>query len=354
MSDQPRAPHMTATTEVYSPGSGKCEPVKIGQPDEGVVSMDRAAYRKAAKVQSERDELAEAAAAQSTTSSTPPNPVVQERANPTNPTAPPIAEPKVPRAPAAEQPSGKTPLAPSKRKGPKRRRQVAAKQDTPAPAGSLGALREDQGRLEVRVELLASETNAKIDGVLHLLQTMIQTASRVEADEMAAMREEKRDDPDGGMTDASTALEAAEARPRSVSEVLDGDPDLAEEEFDDQEKVEIATSIPVDPTTAAVERMQVFIGRKNPLKDFRRFWATVCPRAGFLEWPKEMQEKFTGMFSQVVGHPRFLYQVRTCADTFHNGQVIGEEQMYKMLVVMAGACVLYQIITTPGPAQAGG
>lgn len=357
----PRAPHMTATTEVYSPDSGKCEPVKIGQPDEGIKTLNREQFRMAAKVQAEKDSELEALAAQSTTSSppTPPNPVAQQRANPTNPVAPSIAEPKVLRAPAAEPPSGKASPAPRKRSGPKRRRQVAAKQDTPVPNGSLRELRENQDKLEARVEALSADTNAKIDGVVHLLHEMIQTTAN--AQPPAAMREEKEEPFVQGMTDASTALDVAGADPRSVSEVL-GDDEYGNEEEQEEwaekstrEIVEKALvpveSQPADRTTEAVGRMQAFMKRKNPLKDFRRFWATVCPRAGFLEWPKEMQEKFTETFSTVVLHPRFLYQVRTCVDTFQNGQVVGEEQMYKMLVVMAGSCALYQIITTPDPAN---
>ena len=122
------------------------------------------------------------------------------------------------------------------------------------------------------------------------------------------------------------------------------DDDLDEVD-DDAALIENQSLDPFEPGDPNIARMQAFIQRRTPLKDFRRFWQGLCPRAGFQEWPAEMQTKFTGIFNTIILHPRFLAQVRRTVLTFHNGNCMGEEQMYKMLVMLAGNCALYSIIT---------
>ena len=58
-----------------------------------------------------------------------------------------------------------------------------------------------------------------------------------------------------------------------------------------------------------------------------------------------MQTQFTDVFTSTVNHPKLLHQVRRAMLKMRNGQCIGEEQMYKVVLMLAGHCVLYSLIT---------
>jgi hypothetical protein len=82
------------------------------------------------------------------------------------------------------------------------------------------------------------------------------------------------------------------------------------------------------------------------VKDFRRILAGTAPRAQFQEWPQEMQESFATAFHNIILHPKFLHQVRRLTRTFRNGNLIGEEQMYRLLLMLAGPVAMYGIISS--------
>ena len=335
MHDAMPAPQMTSSTEVLLPGSDKPVNMKIGHVDEGVPTLSREEYRVAAQIQANKD----------AENATYDEEMAKCKADPTRvePVAPTTRV--LPKAPVAVPPSGKPSQAPpavsaqktilAQPKGPLSMKRLAAEADV----------------ISDRIGALEETVTTKIDGIVDMLTGLIQTAQDMKAQEEgteprlptlpapAIMGEEKKVEPvPTGMVDATTALRLAPPDDQlQVHDKMEEESRLLTDEH--LESLEP----PVEDIRLA--QLQVYLQRHRPLRDFRRFWHGVCPKAGFNEWPKEMQGQFTELFNSIVMHPKLHTQVRKLTDTFENGQIIGEEQMYRMLVLMAGVCSVYTIVT---------
>lgn len=344
------APIMQSSTEVMLPGSETPVTVKVGQVDEGVPVLSREEFQKASAIQKARDRA------------------IEEKKTGTNaqpktktglPLDPPIAP--SPAAPSAARPSGKpSPV----------RRTTSDPKTAPRKSKTPPVARDPRfNALEARISEM-EEGQALVARGMDKVIEMLAARDKREFDARNAPQD-LHISPGQPTTfqDASTALnaggeeeEVTDAAPRRTEEGF-GSLSLAEELDDEDIDMDVVEAVEADspdeavvraPAVAedsfeagdpAIARLQAHIARKNPLKDFRRFWASIIPRAGFTEWPIEMQERFTETFNNTVRHPKLLYQVRRAMLKMRNGQCIGEEQMYKAVLMLAGHCVLYSIIT---------
>lgn len=339
------APIMTSSTEVLLPGSETPVKVTVGQLDEGVQTLSKAEFQKASEIQKARDRAMEAKEKESGGNSQQPQ------------TAP------SPQPESVAPPSGKPSPARQTTSVPK---SVARK---PKPKAVVKDPRFD--KLASRITEMEESQALVARGMDKVIEMLAARDLRESAAQDPSLTPNQPPTFPHGLQYASAALQTAggeeeevtDAAPRRTEDF--GELSITEEltdEFDDTNTVmggaeDAETPESVVPDRGAVEsdsfepgdpdiaRLQAHIARKNPLKDFRRFWATISARAGFTEWPKEMQEKFTESFNSTVRHPKLLYQVRRCMLKMRNGKCIGEEQMYRIVLMLAGHCVLYSIIT---------
>lgn len=321
------APIMTSSTEVMLPGSETPVKVTVGQVDEGVKTLSKAEFQKASAIQKARDRAMEEKEKQ------------KQNGEKTEPS---------PQPPSAAPPSGKPSPARLTTSVPK---SVARKPKSKAVVK------------DPRFDKLASRITEMEESqalVARGMDKVIEMLAARDLRESAAQDLGLTPDRPPALQDAGgEEEEVTDAAPRHTEDF--GGLSIAEEEIDegieiggmeeDSAPEESATSTAdvsddsFEPGDPDIARLQAHIARKNPLKDFRRFWATISARAGFTEWPMEMQTRFTEAFNTTVRHPKLLYQVRRCMLKMRNGQCIGEEQMYRIVLMLAGHCVLYSIIT---------
>jgi hypothetical protein len=305
-----------SATEAFLGDSETPIPVRVGQLDEGVPTLSREEFKRASLRQRQLDAEAERHAKnQKLADQDLADHLVEKVA----------ASP--PKAPAVARPSGK-PLRARRTTSPP----APSAEDGIAPA--IDKIYETQTAFEARITRMEDGQAQLAKGVDKLVELLAARDAAVETREeesSSALAETKNFDCE--LTDKEIALADA-----SVPD--DDDDDLAGDGVD-----EVLPPDPFEPGDPNLARMQAFIQRKTPLKDFRRFWQGLCPRAAFQEWPIEMQDRFTELFRTIILHPKFLAQVRRTVLTFHNGNCMGEEQQYKALVMLAGSCALYSIIT---------
>jgi hypothetical protein len=306
-------PIFQSATEAFLGDSETPIPVRVGQLDEGVPTLTREEFKKASLRQRQLDAEAEAGHKRNETDAhfaiTHPKESAKSQA-----------------AIAGARPSGK----------PSRARRTTS---PPVFDGTIIPSAQTVDRIAAEQCVLADRIAKMESGQAQLAKGMDKLV------ELLAARDAKADHFSGQW---SPAVETQE----ESKEVDDAAPLVTEEQahvFDalepDEDDVDQEAVEAWEPGDTNLARMQAFIQRRTPLKDFRRFWQALCPRAGYQEWPAEMQTKFTGIFNTIILHPKFLAQVRRTVLTFHNGNCMGEEQQYKALVMLAGCCGLYSIIT---------
>jgi len=323
-SEQPAGlpnPIFQSATEAFLGDSDTPIPVRVGHLDEGVPTLSREEFKKASLRQRQLDAEAEAQAK-----------------NPRSaPTGTPVQPP--PLKVAGARPSGK----------PSRARRTTS---PPVFDGTIipqvDQIAKTNAAFEVRIARMEAGQallTRGVDRLVELLAARDERAAAVETREDVAVQEDERPAAHG-----KPDLDADQEFADSIPDEDDNLAALEDDELTLGDDVGVtADSSPSgeewEPGDPNIARMQAHIQRKTPLKDFRRFWQSLCPRAGYQEWPAEMQARFTNIFSTIILHPKFLVQVRRTVLTFHNGQCMGEEQMYKALVMLAGCCSLYSIIT---------
>jgi len=344
MSDNIPQPHMVSITEAYRSDSDEPIIVLPRQIDEKVARLSPEDFRKASQLQKQRDAAYEAAKGNSRIGTPTPSPQS-------------VSQPIEPRVFTNDPPPSKDSPAegvrPSGKRSPGRPRTLPP--TPPKPVGNKSQPRTSKPVSDPRVEELDLRMKRMEHGQERLMQGFDKLVGML-ADQHAQQ----------GLAVQSREENEAEGVPDGM---LRYHPEQ-EEEFDDDEGdcailgegvVAGDDSDKTDhgPATAerdnisaeggdpSIIRLQRYIQLHNPppLKDFRRFWAQLCPKAGFQEWPQPMQERFTELFHNIIVHPKMLHQVRKSVKTFRNGQVLGDEQLYRMLMVMAGSCALYTIIT---------
>ena len=332
------APIMTSSTEVMLPGSETPVTAKVGQVDEGVQVLSKADFQKASAIQKARDRAIE-----------------EEKENGTD------AAPKTPTghipaiAPSPAAPSG------ARQSG----KPSPVRQTTSTPNPTARKRKSPAAVTDPRFNQLESRIAEMEEGQALIARGMDKVI------EMIAARDLRESIPTQNASSAqrprhpAAAFRGAGGEEKEVEDAAtrrteDFGPLALTEELEDEDldfggsddAVDVLGEEAGDDAVPGFEegdphiaRLQAHIARKNPLKDFRRFWASVTPRAGFTEWPIEMQTQFTDVFTSTVNHPKLLHQVRRAMLKMRNGQCIGEEQMYKVVLMLAGHCVLYSLIT---------
>jgi len=343
------APIMQSSTEVMLPDSETPVTVKVGQVDEGVQTLSKAEFQKASAIQKARDRAME-------------EKENGQKAHPNTAPASPLnlaiapSPPSANAAPPSGKPSPARPTTSVPKSVAKRPKTKAVVKDPRFDKLESRIAEMEEGQALVArgmnkvIEMLAArdlrESSAQRD--LHIAPGQPIGLQDADPAQIAGGEEEEVTDAAPRHTEDFGGLSITEEG--TDEDIGIGRVEESEECPAEQSGV-FASGEDVDSLEAGdlhIARLQAHIARKNPLKDFRRFWASVLPRAGFTEWPIEMQTRFTETFNNTVRHPKLLYQVRRCMLKMRNGQCIGEEQMYKAVLMLAGHCVLYSIITEEG------
>lgn len=310
-------PIFQSATEAFLGDSETPTPVRVGQLKEDVLILPREEYRKQSAIQKQKDAEAESQRKM----------LAEQKPGPSPPPGLPGENAPFPKVPSGAQPSGKRLRA---------RRTISP----PVPKPKLDPNRQWESDLEDRIakmEVGQVRTQKALDTVIEILSRQPVIETREEKEEVDDAAPRVLTDDEIALADASVPDDEDEELPAPDDED-DVDQDLCDTFMGAEDSFE-----PGDPNIA---RMQAFIQRKTPIRDFRRFWAQLVPKGAFQEWPPAMQARFTGLFNTIIIHPKMLAQVRRTVLTFRNGQVMGEEQMYKMLVMLAGNCAIYSIVTS--------
>jgi len=311
----PSNPIFQSATEVFLGDSDTSIPMRVGHLDEGVPTLSREEFRKASLRQRQLDVETEAQAKKLN--------MLEDSAGK------PLSTDPLPKAFAGARPSGK----------PSRVRRTTlppARSQTPI----LDKIEKNRGDFESRIAKMEAGQAQLAKGVDRLVELL---AAR---DERAAAVKTREEVGSSALAESKPDLDADQAFADSIPDDIEDEiANLADASVPDGDDVDLGDPEGWDSGDPAIARMQAHIQRKTPLKDFRRFWQSLCPRAGFQKWPNVMQDRFTEIFRTIMLHPEFLAQVRRTVLTFHNGECMGEEQMYKALVMLAGCCSLYSIIT---------